>query len=464
MKWNCRNKTYKGLKIINVLPNSIARKKKIVPKDCLLSINNSPINDLIDYHFHSADEKLSITLKSITGKIRKVKIEKEHNEDVGIILEEIKPRKCSNKCIFCFIHQMPKGLRKSLYVKDEDYRLSFLHGNFITATDLSEEDFQRIINLHLSPIYLSVHTTNPPLREFMLGRKGIPDILNVIKRLIDNNVVIHTQIVLCPEINDGIELEKTLNELSQFYPRLQSIAIVPVGLTKHRENLFPLKKITLQYARNLIAKIKIIQNQCKKTYGKNFTFLADEFYLLADEPFPSFQHYGDFPQFENGVGMVVTFMRKFDRIKKRLPEKINQKKKVGIITSTLSDKFLKPALSSLRNIQNLQIKIIPVKNNLFGDTVTVTGLLSGKDILQAIESNAKCDHYIIPGNALKTDEFSFSTKEEGCESCKFIKRDELDKNVFLDDMTLGELKNKVKNPISVVYYDIKELIDAILFV
>ncbi len=439
MKSTVRNKKNVGLKVAKVLPNSIAEKKGIKPGDILLTINNNPIRDLIDFHIYSTDERPSILLKSTRNKMRKIIIGKEPDEDIGIIFHNVKPRRCNNNCIFCFINQMPKGLRKSLYIKDEDYRLSFLYGNYITATNLSDEDIRRIIKHRLSPLYLSIHTTNPTLREFMLCQKNIPDIMDVIKIFADNNVHLHTQIVLCKAINNGIELENTLQNLYRFYPHIESIAIVPVGLTKFRKNLFPLKKITPQYAKDLIKKINSLQKKYKNTYGENIIFLADEFYLLADEPLPSFKHYGDFPQFENGVGMVTYFMKELNRIKNKLPKKIEQKKKVGIITSKLSQKFLKNALLPLNKIENLSVKIIPVKNNLFGEMVTVTGLLSGKDIFKAIASHPKCDHYIIPGNTLKIDE-----------------------NLFLDDLTFDDLKNRIKKPVSVVGYSIKDLIDNIL--
>ena len=463
LKINLKSKIPSGLKIINVLPQSIAHKKKIVTNDKIISINNFFISDLLDYHFHISDEKLSVILKSVEGEVRKVRIKREPDEDIGIIPEEMKPRRCYNNCIFCFIHQMPKGLRKSLYLKDEDYRLSFLHGNFITATDLSEVDLKRIVELRLSPIYISVHTTNPSLRAFMLGRKGIPNILDIIKYLTENSINIHTQIVLCPEINDKLELERTVNDLSQFYPRLQSIAVVPVGLTKYRRNLYPLKNITAPYARKVIAQLQSIQNKCQKKYGENFIFLADEFYLIADMPFPSFKHYGDFPQFENGVGMVVSFLRDWGKIKKKLLGEINRKKRVGIVTSTLSYKFLKPILGCPNRIGNLTVNMLPVKNEFFGETVTVTGLLSGKDILKAIKSGSEYDHYIIPGNSLKSEEPScYPLKKETGELTYPLRGKSFDEYVFLDDLSLGELKEEIKKPVSLVYYSIKELIDEVL--
>jgi putative radical SAM enzyme (TIGR03279 family) len=392
------------VKIKSVEKGSLAEKCSIISGEEILEINKSPIKDFIDYKFYSSDEILNLRIKDKSGRIRGIWIIKKTDQDLGISFEEKRYRGCGNKCIFCFVHQLPRGLRKALYFKDEDYRLSFLHGNFITLTNLSEQDIQRIIDQRLSPLYVSVHGTDEALRKRILGNPKAPDILPLIRRLTENRIELHTQIVLCPEVNDGHYLEKTVYDLSLFYPRVKSLAIVPVGLTKFRKGLTPLKTVNKEYSRKLIKSVDHWQSYFRRKYKSNFVYLADEFYLLAGLDIPPKKYYDEFYQIENGVGMVREFLDNFQRKQRTLPQSIKSKSGLTLVTGTLANRFLKNhVLNRLKRIKNLKINLIPVKNDFLGESVTVSGLLTGRDILRTLKKSKHGESVMLPPNCLNSD-------------------------------------------------------------
>ncbi|MFH0793836.1 MAG: DUF512 domain-containing protein, partial [bacterium] len=292
------------LKILEVQPRSPAAHARLAPGDLLLSVNSKPIRDVIDLFFHSADDRLSLRVLPRDGVERSIRIKKEEGEPLGIELEPFEVRTCNNKCVFCFIHQNPRGLRREIYFKDGDYRMSFLHGNYITGTNLSREDMERIVEQRLSPLYFSVHTTDHELRRQMLGNKTINDICEILRFLKSNEIEFHCQIVLCPGLNDGKQLEKTLRDLLDFCPALLSIAVVPLGLTAHRANLPSLPPVTSEFCRTVIKQIAPIQKEILREHGRPILFLSDEFFLRAGLRLPSYANSEVLHQLENGVGMV----------------------------------------------------------------------------------------------------------------------------------------------------------------
>ena len=392
------------MKIRAVERKSLAERYSILTGEEILEINNSSIKDLIEYKFYSSEKKLKLKIKSKSGIIRVVTLTKKPDQDLGIAFEEKRYRGCPNKCIFCFIDQLPKGLRKPLYFRDEDFRLSFLHGNFITLTNLSEQDIQRIINQRLSPLYISVHTTNESLRKKMLGNPEAPEIIPLIRRLAEHRIQMHTQIVLCPEINDGAYLEKSVYELSLFYPWVKSLAIVPVGLTRFRKGLPELKAANKEYAKRLIRLVDHWQLYFRKKYESNFVYAADEFYLLAGLDIPTKKYYDEFYQIENGVGLVREFLDDFKRKQRFLPRSLKYKYRLTLVTGGLAYKFMSGyILDRLKKIKNLKVNLVKVKNNFLGESVTVTGLLSGGDILKALKKSGESDLIMLPPNCLNPD-------------------------------------------------------------
>lgn len=424
-----------------VIPGSIAAEIGIYPGDKILAINDQQLQDLIDYQYAAAEEFLNIRIKRPDGQIWTAEIEKDYDDDLGIgfssaVFDGI--RRCHNACVFCFVDQMPKGMRPTLYVKDDDYRLSFLYGNFITLTNLTEEDYARISRMRMSPLYISVHTTDPFLRKKMLRQPKATEIMTGLKRLIDGGTDIHTQIVLCPGLNDGEYLEKTIRDLSELGPAILSIAIVPVGLTKQRDNLFPLRSFTPEEATAVIAQVVPWQHKFMEEYGEALVYLADEFYLAAGAAIPDYAHYADFPQLENGVGLVRLFMEKWELALQKLPVNIVQPRKVSIVAGISAARVLAPLLAKLK-VGNLTTQLIPVENRFFGEEVTVTGLLTGQDIIDKLKNADLGDVVIIPGTSLRQGD-----------------------EVFLDDLTVADVAQKVPVPLQVAY-EPEELLEKILY-
>lgn len=399
--------------INNVAENSLAHENGIEKGDIILSINGKPVRDVIDYMFYLKDDHLNFKIQH-DNKTHLFKIKKKEDESIGIELKPFKTKSCRNKCIFCFVDQMPKGLRKSLYLKDDDYRMSFLYGNYITLTNLSASDKQRIIEQKLSPLYISIHTTNNDLRRKMLGNAKAPNILTELLQLSAFKIKMHLQIVLCNGINDGDELTRTIKDLQKFYPYVASIAVVPVGLTKYKKShLRPFEKPD---ALKVIDTVKRARDRFKKRHGDPLIYLADEFYIKAEHPFPPLKDYGDLPQVENGVGLVPTFLHASRKIK--LPKKI-EPRKIAVFTGASFIPYLEDFSNKLNTIDGLSLEVFKVENRFFGPTVTVAGLLTGKDIVKAFAGKIKADHLLVPNIALKygSDMFLDNTTLKDIEEC-----------------------------------------------
>jgi len=420
--------------------DSIAAEIGVQPGDEIVSINGEKLKDLIDYQFAVADEEVNIVFRRPSGEEWTAEIEKEFDDDLGIgfesaVFDGIMP--CHNACVFCFVDQMPPGMRDTLYVKDDDYRLSFLYGNFITLTNLAEEDFQRIIRLHLSPLYISVHTTDPVLREGILGQPHAAHIMVALKRLIDAGIELHTQIVLCPMLNDQDHLDRTIAELSGLGTGVLSIAIVPVGLTDYRNNLYPLRGFTQEEASDVVQQIETWQQKFMGELGQALVYVADEFYLVAGLEIPAYELYGDFPQLENGVGLTRLFMQNWEVALHDVPREISQPRKVTLVGGVSSARVVQPLLEML-NIKKLVTQFVTVTNNFFGNGVTVSGLLTGRDIITALQDIELGDVVIIPGSTLK----------QGSE-------------VFLDDLTVTDVARELQVPVQIAYGP-EELLDIII--
>jgi putative radical SAM enzyme (TIGR03279 family) len=419
------------MEIKRVEKNSLAEKHNLFSGDDIIKINNKLIRDVIDYRYYLSEEQLELQIKDKKGRIKKIRIKKRLDQDLGIVLKEDPYRRCPNKCIFCFVDQLPKGLRKSLYFKDEDYRLSFLHGNFITLTNLSDDDIRRIVKQRISPLYVSVHTTDEDLRKIMLGNPKIPKLVPLIEELAKNRIELHTQIVLCPGINNGDNLKKTVFDLAGFYPYVRSLAIVPVGLTRFRENLPRISGVSKQYSKEIINKVKKWQKQFRDKFRENFLYLSDEFFLKAGIDIPDVGYYDDFFQIENGVGLVRKFIDDFKTSSYLLPEKLKRKTEITLVTGKLSAKFIRKMVNQeIKRIKNLKVKIVEVKNEFFGNMVTVSGLLAGEDIIQALKKEKKPGEIILlPPNCVNTED------------------------KFLDNLTPKDLQRKFKRKVVVGSYD-----------
>ena len=410
------------LKITQIQKDSPAEKEGVAPGFYINSINGHEINDLLDFDFYSVDEPLKISFKDGSTS-KEVTFQESGNN--GITVEEIKIKHCGNDCIFCFVTQNPKGLRKSLYVKDEDYRFSFLDGNYFTLTKTSPKELQRIVDMRLSPLYISVHAIKPDVRKKLLGIKKDDDLMGKMKFLTDHKIEIHTQIVLCPEINDGDVLEDTITTLQKLYPQVASIAVVPVGKTKHRENLPFVRSITKEDAKNTIELISKYQDRYLQEIGTRFVFPADEFFLKAKIDVPTDEYYEDYQQYEDGIGMVRSFLDSFKEAAENFPEKIKKKTKITIVTGysfyPIIEEYVLPALTK---IKGLRIELLKVENKLLGKEITVAGLLSGNDIIDTVLDNgSESDVLLIPDTCLNFN------------------------GLFLDDLSVNDLEKKLKRSV-----------------
>lgn len=383
--------------VSGVVEDSIAFELGFQAGDKILSINGECPRDMIDYRYMICAEEIDVEIERENGEIEIFEIEKDFDEDLGIIFEsavfdKIKP--CTNRCIFCFVDQQPEGLRKTLYIKDDDYRLSYLQGTYVTLTNLTSKDRKRIEELHLGPLYVSVHTTNPELRAKMLSNPKAANILNDLAWLQKADIPIHAQIVLCPDYNDGNELERTLNDFEKFKSIIHSIAIVPVGITKFHQN--GLKILTKENALNVIRQVELFNKRMKKPIA----MVSDEFFLKADYPIPNRKYYGDFAQIEDGVGALRLLMDDFEKTRKKLPKSIASKKEITFATTPSAKKVMSVIVSELNNIQNLECSVVELKNEFFGDNVIVAGLITGKDLIKQLkDKNIK--NLVIPSIMLR---------------------------------------------------------------
>lgn len=415
--------------IKDIVPGSIAEEMEIEPGDYLVSINDEEIKDILDYKFQIFDEYITLVIEKKNGEEWDLEIEKEANEDLGIIFPEQlieKPRSCANKCIFCFMDQLPDKVRNTLVFKDDDFRLSFITGNYVTLTNSGYKDLDRIIRYHLSPINISVHATDPEVRSMMLNNKTAYKVIEYIKYLTEHDIKINAQIVLCPNINDGKVLDKTIKELSEYAPNLQCIAIVPVGLTKYREGLYPLTVFDKEGASRTIDQINGWQAKFREKYGFNLVYLADEFYVKAEREIPEFKDYDDFPQLGDGIGMLAYFKKNFDSYLKRFkPKKVN--KVVSIASGKIVYNFMRARMDELeKKFEGLKINLYPIENTFFGPEITVTGLITGGDLITQLKDKELGEYLILCGDMLKDDA-----------------------DIFLDDVTLDEVKEKLNIEIKV---------------
>ncbi|HCK10292.1 MAG TPA: hypothetical protein DHW45_10490 [Candidatus Latescibacteria bacterium] len=410
-----------GLAIKEVLLDSLAEHLELKPGDTIESLNGQPVRDAIDFHYNFNDDQ--VTLRLVRGDDTLVfDIEKDPDEVLGVIFEDMSILKCDNKCVFCFLHQMPKKLRKTLYYQDDDYRLSFLHGAYVTLTNLSDEEFDRIVSQRLSPMYVSVHATDPDVRGHLLGRKGPIDVLGRLDYLISKGISIHTQVVYCPGINDGPWLDETISDLADRYPNVVSLGVVPLGLTKFRQNLPELTPVTETTCLRALEQIHAHQDRLIEEIGARFVYAGDEFYLQSGLPVPGPERYDGFPLVENGIGMVRRFLDDFEQ---RLPDMVasNVIDSVTLVTGALGEQFLRPMSGRLR-AQGIETYVLPVTNEFLGHDITVSGLLAGEDILRALKSSPRLgDRIILPPNCVNHEGIlldDWTPEDLGCEVNKRV--------------------------------------------
>ena len=434
-----------GVLIQAVEHGSIAHEVGIEVGDRLLGINDRSIEDVLDYRYVVTlfEGEMVLRLAKPSGDLWEIDIEKDEEEDLGIELEGIQTRLCKNNCIFCFVHQLPRGkqVRRTLRVKDEDSRLSFLFGHYLTLTNLSESDFQRIFEQRLSPLYVSVHATEPGLRQYLLQNRQLDDLLGNMRRLMEGGIKLHTQIVLMPGINDGIHLERSIADLLQFYPNVLTVSIVPVGLTDHRKGLAKLKPVDADYARRTIEHVSAIQQRNLRTYGTPFCFLGDEFYVLAEHPIPARPHYGDFPLVENGVGMVRTFLDEFAVATSKKWKHPGVSIRGTVVTGKIFYPTLKGCLDQINSKFNVDLQCLPVNNLYFGKGITVAGLLTGSDIFAAVKDQFHGNFLVVPSESM--------TGEQG---------------LFLDDWVKSDLETRLRIPVFGSGYHVAEFFKLIFSV
>lgn len=430
--------------VAKVMPDSIALEMNIEPKDEIVSINGEVIEDIFDYQFLCESEYIEVLVRKPDGEEWLLEIDKDEDEDLGIEFENglmDNYHSCSNKCIFCFIDQLPKGMRKSLYFKDDDARLSFLQGNYITLTNMSDHDIDRIIKYNLSPVNISFHTTNPELRCMMLNNRFAGEALKKAKRLFDAKLYLNGQIVLCKGVNDRDELERTLSDLYEYLPYLQSLSVVPVGVTKYREGLFPMEPWTKEDALYLIEQVERWANKAYEEFGFYWVHASDEWYISAGMELPEEEHYDGYIQLSNGVGMVRSLMVEFDEELENCKGQDIEPEKVTIVTGTLVFPYFKMLADKLMNeFPDKEVQVIPIRNDFFGENITVTGLLTGQDIAAQCKGIDLGSRLLISDTMLKADE-----------------------NIFLDDMTTDELSDILQVDITVVQSNGFDLVDCMLF-
>ncbi len=416
--------------IESVSPGSPAAAAGIKAGWRLYRIDNQPIGDIIDYKIMESDNHPDMILRDEKGTFRRKKITKPSRRPLG--LHFTPPtisgmHHCGNRCIFCFVEQNPQGMRQALYVKDDDYRLSFLYGNFITLNRVSDFELERIIRLQLSPLYVSVHTTNPALRRIMFGTKKVEKGLHNLKKLVQSGIRIHAQVVLCPGFNTGIEMERTIRDLGQMGSNLASVALVPIGLTGHRSGLEPLRRFEAEEAADLVEQISAIQRTFLQERGTRFVFLADEFYNLSDIEYPGDSEYEGYPQLENGVGLARHFLNELTAVEQQETPALSDPLTVTIAAGRAAGSLMKRLAVVFASIDELTINLKIINNQFFGDQVTVSGLLTGSDLLTALEGN-ELGSVVFISEALLKDE----------------------SNLFLDDLALNEVEKKLNVPVYAV--------------
>jgi len=413
------------VRVVSVEPASLAARIGLKPGDEIHELNGKPLLDVIDFQFNAANIGRRTTIQT---QDRKITFVRREWESFGVEFEAIEPMTCKNQCVFCFVHQNPKNVRRSLHIKDEDYRLSFLFGNYLTLTNVDEAEMQRIIDQRLSPLYVSVHATEPELRRTLLGIDEYDGFMAKIERLAKAGLQMHGQVVLCPDLNDGVHLERTIDDLLAFHPGVVSLAIVPVGLTDHRQNLPKLRPFTPEYARDLIAHVTPIQKKLKRRLGTPFAFLGDEIYLMAGAAIPPAAHYADFPQMENGVGMVRTFLSQFS---KALRTKPKGRARGTVCTGKVFYPYLKDSVDRL----GMDLKVVGVESRFWGGGIGVAGLLTGSDFISALKGNVHGDFVVLPAESMIGDDY-----------------------LFLDDLTMKDVERELGVEVVPSGYDARDFV------
>jgi putative radical SAM enzyme (TIGR03279 family) len=429
--------------IFKIEEGSIASELELEPGDSLISINGNQIEDVFDYQYLTQEEYLLVLVEKGNGEEWELEIEKEFDEDLGITFESglmDEYKSCSNKCMFCFIDQMPKGMRETLYFKDDDSRLSFLQGNYVTLTNMKDKDIERIIHYHLAPINVSVHTTNPELRCKMLHNRFAGDALKKIKKLSDAGIEMNGQIVLCKGVNDGEELERSIKDLTEYIPNMQSVSVVPVGLTKYREGLYPLEPFEKEDAEKVLACIHRWQDDCMKRYGTHFVHAGDEWYLLAEEEPPEEERYDGYIQLENGVGMITLLRDEFAEALQKIKGDKELERRVTLATGKSAAPLLRELAGRLKEkFPKVCVETVAIRNDFFGERITVSGLLTGQDLIAQLKGRNLGDALLLPCSLLRSGE-----------------------EVLLDDITLSDLKRTLQVGIDIVKSSGQDLLLAMI--
>jgi putative radical SAM enzyme (TIGR03279 family) len=415
-------------RITKVLPDSIGAEIGFEPGDAIVSINGQQPRDLIDYQFLCADEILELEVLDAAGKTHHLEIEKDCDDDLGLEFETAlfdRLIQCNNRCPFCFIDQQPPGKRETLYLKDDDYRLSFLYGSYLTLTNLPPKEWERIEKLRLSPLYVSVHATEPDLRIHLLDNPRAGQILDQLKWFQERRLQIHAQVVVCPEINDGFHLEKTLLDLASFYagdvPAVASAAVVPVGLTRFRPNLDELTPVDREKAREVIAQVQTLQARFRQQFDSIFAWLSDEWFLIAGQDLPPESHYENYPQIGNGVGSIRQFIKQFEEVSDRLlPQQVATPHRYTWVVGTAVEQAFQPLVERLNAVEGLEVNLVALPSDYWGIEIAVTGLLAGQDLLKGLQNRDLGEAVLLPSLMLKAGE-----------------------TLFLDDLTVEELEQQL---------------------
>ena len=443
--------------IYKVTPGSIAEEMEIEAGDVLVSVNGKEIEDVFDFHYAVNDEYLELLIRKADGEEWELEIEKEYNEDLGIefengLMDDYKS--CTNKCIFCFIDQMPPGMRETLYFKDDDSRLSFLQGNYVTLTNMKDKDLDRIIQYHMGPINISVQTTNPELRCMMLHNRFAGESLKKIDRLFEAGIPMNGQIVLCKGVNDGEELERSIRDLTKYLPCMESVSVVPVGLSKYREGLYPLEPFTKEDAEKVIDTIEKWQKKCLEEHDLHFIHASDEWYMLAERPLPEEDSYDGYIQLENGVGMMRLLINEFaeameealaesgykEEMMQVLNEEFGGHHKISLITGRLAAPFLRQmAADFMEEFPGYEVEVVDIRNDFFGERITVSGLITAQDLIAQAKERNLGNSVAIPCNMLRSGE-----------------------RVFLDDLSVEDVENALQVPVIIVKSSGLALFEAML--
>ena len=430
-------------KIARVEEGSIAWELGLEPGDSILAVNSHGMQDIFDYHYYIEDEYIEVEVLTRDGETVLLEIEKEEDEDLGLefvssLMDQY--HSCTNQCIFCFIDQMPPGMRETLYFKDDDSRLSFLQGNYITLTNMKEKDIERLIRYHLSPINISVHTTNPGLRCEMLHNRFAGDILDKIERFAAAGITMNSQIVLCKGINDGEELDRSIRELGSYLPFMESLSVVPVGLTKYREKLKKLELFGREDAKKVLNQIRGWQDHFRRTQGTAFVHASDEWFILAGEDFPDEAYYEGYGQLENGVGMMRLLI---DEVRERLEELVGDERnrEISIATAVLAYPTICRLAEEVRDkYPGITIHVYCIRNDFFGETITVSGLLTGQDIMAQLADKNLGEVLFLPENVLRAGE-----------------------EILLDDVSLAQISDSLQVPVNIIQSEGRSFVDSIVF-